>query len=84
MDINVFKDWLINKLLPNILSNSITVMGNASYHFIEVNKASSLKSDMQLWFCNKSIEFDAQSTKVVLYDLIKLKKKRQFQSLWNK
>ena len=63
--------------MPNIPKNSVIVLDNVSYHSIEVNKAptsSSLKSDMQSWLRNKNIEFDPQSTKAVLYELIKLKK----------
>ncbi|KAJ4430613.1 hypothetical protein ANN_19202 [Periplaneta americana] len=63
-----------NKLLPNIPQHSIIVMGNASYHSVQLNKAptsASSKSDMQSWLRQNNIEYDPKATKIVLYDIIK-------------
>ena len=74
-----FKHWFENKLLPNIPNNSIIVMGNASYHSVQLNKpptSSSKKSVMQSWLQQNNIQYEPNATKVVLYDIIKLKKER--------
>lgn len=79
IDSIVFRDWFVNKLLPNIPKNSVIVIDNAPYHSVELNKApisSSLKSEMETWLREKNIEYDPRSTKVVLYDIIKTKKDR--------
>ncbi|KAJ4448789.1 hypothetical protein ANN_00180 [Periplaneta americana] len=79
MDGIVFRDWFVNKLLPNIPQNSVSIMNNAPYRSVELNKApisSSLKSEMETWLREKNIEYDPRSTKVVLYDIIKTKKDR--------
>ncbi|KAJ4436052.1 hypothetical protein ANN_18679 [Periplaneta americana] len=61
MDASIFKDWFVNKHLPNIPQHSIIVMDKVSYHSVELNKASissTLKGDMQKWLREKNIEYD--------------------------
>lgn len=82
MDAVVFKDWFVQKLIPNIPPNSVIVMDNTSYHSKELDKpptSSTLKADMQEWLVKRNINFDPRSTKPVLYEIIKSVKEKHRQ-----
>lgn len=69
-----FMKWLQEKLIPNLPSNSLIVMDNASYHTVTVNKApttSSSKADMQNWITSKELSYLPTMVKAQLYEIIK-------------
>ncbi|PSN31236.1 hypothetical protein C0J52_25749, partial [Blattella germanica] len=69
-----FKNWFQNSLIPNISHNSVIVTDNAPYHSVELTKAPNFsihKAEMQEWLHRHNYQYDSQSTKIVLYNIIK-------------
>lgn len=69
--------WMKENIVPNLPSNCIVVMDNASYHRTRINKAPTMgnrKAELQEWLTNNAIEFDDCWTKAQLYELIKRNK----------
>lgn len=74
MTSSLFEKWFIEQLLPNLSSNSVIVMDNATYHSRQQNKVpnSSTKKDEILKFMeSKSMEIPQKATKKVLLEAIK-------------
>ena len=72
-----YKKWLEEKLIPNLLSNSVLVMDNASYHCKIDEKAptsNSRKADMISWLQKNNISYTESMLKPTLYKLIKYHK----------
>lgn len=66
--------WLQEKLIPNLLPNSLIVMDNAPYHTVKLNKAptsSSTKTEMQNWITNKGLSYLPSMIRAQLYEIIK-------------
>lgn len=71
--------WLENMLIPNLPRNSVIVIDNAPYHNVQTNPApssNSKKADMVRWLTDRNINFDPNSLKPKLYEIIKNNKKR--------
>jgi hypothetical protein len=71
-----FEEWL-DKLLPNILPNSVIVMDNASYHshhseLIPIKIWT--KKKKQEWFDGKGIQYSPHALKTKLYSIIQQEK----------
>lgn len=78
MNATNFKKWLVEKLIPNLPSQSIVVMDNAPYHCVKLNKPptiSSQKKVMQEWIKNNGLSYLDTMTKPELYEIIKINKK---------
>jgi transposase len=74
MNGEIFTKWLQERLVPNLPTQSVLVMDNASYHCIENNKkpnSASLKATMQEWLHEKGIHFSREMTKANLMEIIK-------------
>lgn len=64
-------------LIPNLESNSVIVVDNASYHNVQTNRpptTNSKKCDMLSWLETRNVRHRAEMTKVELYDIIKMHK----------
>lgn len=74
MDEENFTKWFTNQLIPNIPSNAVIIMDNASYHnvFLEDNVPSytSKKLILQKWLSDNGIAFDKDCLRVQLIELI--------------
>ena len=69
MNTEHFMEWWKTQLLPNIPSNSIIIIDNASYHNEVVEKIptqASRKSEIQAWLDNHNISYDSSDLKVDL------------------
>lgn len=73
MNGDYYEKWFTNKLLPNIESNSIIVMDNASYHsvFVEsIPNTSTKKEAIKQWLTSKNISFSTDMIKAELLCLV--------------
>ncbi|XP_047024143.1 uncharacterized protein LOC124633092 [Helicoverpa zea] len=80
-DINAenYEKWLKERLVPNLPPDSVVVLGNASYHNVQNDRApnsNSEKIEMQRWLTEKNIAFEQDMKKIELYDLIKKNKEK--------
>jgi transposase len=69
--------WLEQKLIPNLPPNSVIVLDNASYHNVQDDKPptfSSKRNVMKVWLDTCVIRYQEGSTKVKLFQLIKINK----------
>ncbi|XP_072403288.1 uncharacterized protein [Diabrotica undecimpunctata] len=69
--------WLKDKLLPNLPSNSVLVIDNASYHNVTLEKcptSASKKDIMKKWLTERNIFFDESETKPELYSKVLIAK----------
>jgi len=72
-----YKKWLQEKLIPNLVSKSVIVVDNPSYHNIQINwhPTSNARNGEMLFRLDKhGIWYSSDITKVELYDLIKMYK----------
>ncbi|XP_076298376.1 uncharacterized protein LOC143217712 [Lasioglossum baleicum] len=68
-----FEKWLQQKLIPNLLPNSVIIMDNAPYHTIQLNKVPTKyapKENMIEWLLKNNITHSENMRKFELYDLI--------------
>ncbi|XP_034194194.1 uncharacterized protein LOC117610667 [Osmia lignaria lignaria] len=75
-----FEKWITEKLLPNIASNSETVMGNALYHSIQLNKPPNRyakKADIINWLKDNNISYAETMRRNELYNLVLAHKKTE-------
>lgn len=78
-----YEKWLRMQLIPNLPTNSVVVVDDASYYSKQWDIAptsNSKKSDMQAWLKEKGIVFNADSLKPELYHLIKVNKDHQYKT----
>ena len=69
--------WLQEKLIPNLESKSVTVVDNASYHNVQINRhptSNARKGEMLFWLDKHDVWHSSGMTKVELYDFIKMHK----------
>jgi transposase len=69
--------WLEQKLIPNLPPNSVIMLDNASCHNVQDDKAPSFSSKrdvMKVWLDTRGIRYTEGSTKVELFQLIKINK----------
>ena len=70
-----FQKWLTTTMcLPNLPSDCVVVLDNASYHTVKIEKeptSGTKKLDMQQWLWSKNIEYDPGMTKPELYTVVK-------------
>lgn len=74
MNATVFEEWFRMQLLPNIPSNSVIVMDNASYHSRQVEKSptsSWKKADIKNWLMQKGVAVSDDLSKAELYEMTK-------------
>lgn len=79
MNGDVFVQWFVQQLLPNIPPRSCIVMDNASYHSMQENKVptmSSRKDEMKEWLTSNGIAWNTAMIKPQLYELIQMNKPR--------
>lgn len=79
MNYENYERWVKEKLIPNLPSNSVVVIDNASYHNVQLNRipnSNSRKADMTDWLTKNNIPFTSDMCKPELYRLIKLSKSR--------
>ncbi|XP_072377997.1 uncharacterized protein [Diabrotica undecimpunctata] len=72
-----YMKWLKDKLLPNLPSNSVLVIDNASYHNVTLEKcptSASKKDIMKKWLTERNIFFDESETKPELYSKVLIAK----------
>lgn len=80
MDHQCFKTWFKNQLLPNIPSNSLIIMDNASYHSKILNKmpvTSDRKHEIIEWMQMNKITCDPSFTKMELLQICKRYKHKE-------
>jgi hypothetical protein len=68
---------LQEKLIPNLESKSVIVVGNASYHNVQLNmhpNSNARKGEMLFWLDKHGIRYSSDMTKAELYDLIQMHK----------
>jgi transposase len=79
MNGNVFKEWVLNQLIPALLSpmfsqdKVVVIMDNAPYHSVQLDKPPTLsakKENLQNYLISKNIAFDKKFTKKQLWELI--------------
>lgn len=73
MNATKFRKWILEKLLPNISSNTVVVMDNAPYHCVVLNKPPgkyASKADMINWLMENNIPHAATMNKYELVELI--------------
>jgi hypothetical protein len=69
--------WLEQRLIPNLPPNSVIVLDNASYHNVQDDKPPSFSSERDVrnvWLDTHGIRYPEGSTKVELFQLIKINK----------
>ncbi|XP_072394992.1 uncharacterized protein [Diabrotica undecimpunctata] len=79
MTAELYEKWATEQLLPNIKTNSVIVMDNASYHFrlyTKIPNTSSKKGDIIEFMENKGMATPSKCTKK---ELLKLIKQQNFQ-----
>lgn len=77
MNAAVFEKWVMEKLIPNIPSNSVIVFDNAPCHSEQLNKVPSkyaTKSDMINWLTEHKIHYTDDMLRCELYELIERNK----------
>ena len=65
----------LQELIPNLESKSVTVVDNASYPKVQINRrpiSNTRKNEMLFWLDKHDIWYSSGMTKVELYDLIKM------------
>ena len=75
MNFQNFSKWVEEKLLPNLPSNCLIVLDNATYHSVQINKAPTLasrKSEIQDWLNTNGISFDEEMTKAELIHIVRM------------
>lgn len=73
----LFEDWFVHNLIPNIPPNSVIVMDNASYHSRQLNKhpcSKDTKMAIQEFMYQNDIYFHESYTKRELLDVFKILK----------
>lgn len=79
MDAGDFTNWVQEKLIPNLPSNSIVVLNNSGYNKAQTNKLpriSACVTDLKKWLREHNISYTENMTKPELYYLL-LKAKPQ-------
>ncbi|PSN31296.1 hypothetical protein C0J52_28398 [Blattella germanica] len=74
MNFQNFSKWVEEKLLPNLPSNCLIVLDNATYHSVQINKAPTLasrKSEIQDWLNTNGISFEEKMTKAELIHIVR-------------
>ena len=74
MNANVFENWFLEKLIPNLPEKSVVILDNASYHCRQVDKISNMntrKAEMLDFMKRNSITVP-EPTKPVLLERIKM------------
>ncbi|XP_072389494.1 uncharacterized protein [Diabrotica undecimpunctata] len=74
MTAKLFEKWATEQLLPNVKTNSVIVMDNASYHsrlYTKIPNTSSKKGDIIEFMENKGMATPSKCTKKELLQLIK-------------
>ncbi|XP_047030090.1 uncharacterized protein LOC124637570 [Helicoverpa zea] len=77
LNFDIYEKWLRTQLIPNLPSNSVVVIDNASYHNEQYDPAptsDAKKSELQAWLTEKGIEFSEDMLKLELYNLVKSNK----------
>ncbi|XP_068250573.1 uncharacterized protein [Palaemon carinicauda] len=77
MNHDIFKEWFLHQLLPNIPSKSLIVMDNAPYHSKLLKKAPTRitsKSETVKWLQDNSIEHDPTYSKAELLQIVAIYK----------
>ena len=77
MNGNIFKTWVNDQLIPNLQTNSVVVMDNASYHSMQVEgtkapTTSSKKGEIVNWHESVGVKTDKKMTNTQLYETVKL------------
>ena len=68
-----FEEWFRDKLLPNVPSNSLIVMNNASYHSRQCEELpvkNWTKKRMIEWLDGKSIPYPTKALKSEIFSII--------------
>ena len=71
-----YKKWL-QELIPNLESKSVIVVDKASYPKVQINRrptSNDRKGEMLFWLVKHDIWYSFGTTKVELYDLIRMHK----------
>jgi transposase len=76
MNGNIFRDWIVNHVLPSLDRPSCLIMDNASYHNAvapedKVPNSSSTKDVIQIWLTKNNIQFNEMSLKSELLGIVK-------------
>jgi len=72
-----YKKWLQEKLISSLVSKSVIVVDNVSYHNIQIKwnpTSNARKGEMLFWLDKHGIRYSSNMTKMELYDLIKMYK----------
>ena len=76
MNANVFENWFLEKLIPNLPEKSVVILDNASYHCCQVDKIPNMntrKAEMLDFVKRNSLTVpEPLPTKPVLLELIKM------------
>lgn len=73
MDSDKFQKWMRQQLLPNLPSNSVIVLDNASYHSVQIDKKLTMattKPLLQDWLKRNNVNFQDNDRKADLIQLI--------------
>lgn len=74
MNGDVFKEWFLEQLIPNIPKGSMIIMDNAPYHMVLTKNsapiATSSKANIQEWLEKNKIPYDPSCLKVELVELL--------------
>ena len=76
MNANIFENWFLEKLIPNLPEKLVVILDNASYHCRQVDKIPNMntrKAEMLDFMKGNSITVpELLPTKLVLLELIKM------------
>ncbi|KAK9738236.1 hypothetical protein QE152_g10057 [Popillia japonica] len=80
MNSELFKQWTMEKLIPNLEEPSLVILDNAPYHSVVLNKppnTSSKKSEIIEWLQDNQINYATEMSKVELLQLVKIHSKEK-------
>lgn len=80
MNSDTFTKWISEQLIPNLQQPTLIIMDNAPYHSVVLNKEPSSswnKAAIMEWLRNNQIHFNANTSKLELYSIVKRNKKEK-------
>ena len=80
MNGELFENWMINNLLPNLNAPCVIIMDNASYHSVQSDKcptSATRKAEIQKWLRDHGFPYRENMLKAELLNIVKLNKPRQ-------
>lgn len=86
MEADIFEEWFENTLIPNLYTNSVIVLDNASYHsrqIIKVPNKSSKKDEIQCFLMDNNLYFEECYTKKQLLEVLQTKEFEKVYALEN-